>query len=111
MLANRRAASSTEADVYRDYRERGLVVLAITTDEPEGIRSFRERYDHHWPVIRDGSEPSGGELHRLYRVVGYPTHYVVGKDGTIIGGRIDWDRFEGELSRALDRPAPSPPRF
>lgn len=41
----------------------------------------------------------------------YPTHHVVGKDGTIIGGRIDRDTFEGELSRALDRPAPSPPRF
>ena len=92
------------ADLYRDYHDRGLVILGITPDDPAAIRSFRERYDHHWPLIQDGSEAWGGELHRSYRVVGYPTHYVVGKDGTIIGGRIDWDTFEGELRQALDLP-------
>ena len=34
----------------------------------------------------------------------YPTHYVVGKDGTIIGGRIDRNTFEDELKQALGLP-------
>ena len=96
------------SDLSPEYYEHGLVILAITNDEPALIRRYREKWGPSFPVILDGDVYFDGDLHRLYQVKAYPTFFVVGKDGTIIGGRINHDTFEDELREALELPARSP---
>ena len=97
-------------DVYSEYHGSGFEIIGIAPDETTRLREFQSESGlpsrrtfpiPTWPIIQ---EDSTGKLHRLYRVRGYPTHYVVGTDGTIIGGRIDRNTFEDELKQALGLP-------
>ena len=89
------------ADLYRRYHASGLEILGVSPDETQVIRDFQDTFGYEWPALQDGFE---SQLHRLYRVVAYPTHVVVARDGTILGGRIDWNTFEDQLADALDSP-------
>ncbi len=65
---------------YQRYRDQGLVVLAVNFDETEAeVRAFRDRMDLSFPVVLD----PGGQVQQLYRVRGYPTSFLVDRDGVI----------------------------
>jgi peroxiredoxin len=65
---------------YDGLGEDGLMILAVDNDEPEGdVRSFAESQGLTFPVLLD----PGGDVQRLYRVFGYPTSVIIGRDGVI----------------------------
>jgi len=67
-------------DTYTRYRDQGLSVLAINFDEPrEDVQEFSDRLGLTFPVLLD----PGGEVQELYRVRGYPTTFIVDRDGLI----------------------------
>lgn len=67
-------------DTYTRYRDQGLSVLAINFDEPrEDVQEFSDRLGLTFPVLLD----PGGEVQALYRVRGYPTTFIVDRDGLI----------------------------
>ncbi len=66
--------------VYQRYRGEGLAVVAVDFDEPEStVRDFRDRLDLSFPVVLD----PGGKVQQLYRILGYPTTFLVDRDGVI----------------------------
>lgn len=73
------------------YAHRGVVVLAVAED-PEGrsaVAPFLKRYGFSLPVLLD---PAGGGR-RTYEVRAFPTTYLIGRDGRILGlavGARDW---------------------
>jgi len=66
--------------VYQRYRDRGLVIVAVNFDEPEAaVREFSDRLDLSFPVVLD----PGGKVQQLYRVRGYPTTFIVDREGVV----------------------------
>jgi len=61
-----------------------------------------------WNTTRGHSvERENGPLNNLFRVIGLPTHVLVGRDGRIVWTREggiadDADAFERDIKRALD---------
>jgi peroxiredoxin len=65
--------------LYRQYRGRGLVVLAITTEAEKVAASFIRKNDYTFPVLIDEK----GDAFDKYRVHSIPVVVVVDRDGKI----------------------------
>ena len=97
-----------EAPVLRTLHERyepqGLAIIGISSDKPEDVQKYTGVEHHTWAQIVEGEN---GPLYTLFRVVGLPTHVLVGRDGRIVwtkegGIADDADGFEREIKRVLD---------
>jgi peroxiredoxin len=66
--------------VYDEYRDDGMVLLAINAlDPPAYIEAYTESEGLDFPLVRDD-----GTLHNLYGVTAFPSTFVVGPDGVIV---------------------------
>jgi thiol-disulfide isomerase/thioredoxin len=59
-----------------------IAFLGISADKSEDeLRAFLKEFSVPWPQIR---EPWEGAIHRVYRVRGEPTYYLLGPQGEIL---------------------------
>lgn len=66
--------------VYRQHRDRGLVVLAINVMQPpETVKKFVEELGVSYDILLDRQ----GEVMRGYRVMGLPMTFIVDRQGVI----------------------------
>jgi len=68
------------AQLWQRHNEAGLQVIGINVDEDlAAARQFAE--DHHlpFPLVQD----TGRTVSKLYRVPGFPTHFIVDRRGRI----------------------------
>lgn len=91
--------------LHRAYRERGLVVLAVSQDEAplEEVRRFAVSLGLTFPVWHDRDR----EAARHFSVPGVPTSYLIAHDGQLawrVLGEYDWDGREarGAVELLLD---------
>jgi peroxiredoxin len=91
--------------LHRAYRERGLVVLAVSQDEAplDDVRRFAVSLGLTFPVWHDRDR----EAARHYSVPGVPTSYLIAHDGQLayrVLGEYDWDGKEarGAVELLLD---------
>jgi peroxiredoxin len=87
--------------LHRAYKDRGLVVLALSQDQAPlaTVRGFVEEHNLSFPVWHDRD----GLVGRQYSVPGVPTAYLIGADGRIAGrvfGEYDW--FSPEARAAVE---------
>lgn len=69
------------AAIYKKLHERGFEVIGIHMgNEMPALRKFIAEKGMTWA---QAIEEERGALHRLFRVDGWPTYYLIGKDGTI----------------------------
>lgn len=95
----------------RDYRARGLVVLAVDVAEPrEQLEAFLKRMPVEARILLD----TEGDTVRPWKVFGYPTNVLIDKAGRmryLRHGGLDWD--DPEVRRTVDallaEPAPGGP--
>jgi thiol-disulfide isomerase/thioredoxin len=67
---------------YKETSREKLAFLGVSEDESEdALRAFLKEFSIPWPQIR---EPWEGAIHRLYRVRGMPTYYLLGPKGEIL---------------------------
>lgn len=79
--------------VYDDYREQGLVVLAVNRDDsPTAITEFVAEHNLSFPILPDTSL----EASRTYNVQAYPSTYFIDR-----GGRIRHTTFTGPMSKSF----------
>lgn len=72
--------------LYDEYKDQGLVVLAISYDEDASkIRSFIAKQGFGYPVLLD----PGGSVERLYRIDGWPKTFVYDREGKLVAESID----------------------
>jgi len=65
---------------YEKYKDAGLVVLAVNIDEgAAAVTDYATRVGLTYPAIAD----SDTTIASRYRIMGIPTHYFIGRDGTI----------------------------
>jgi thiol-disulfide isomerase/thioredoxin len=81
-------------EFYRDYRDKGFEILAVSTDEEEGtVREFLREEAYTFPVAMGNGELSHafGSPSRL------PTSFILDKQGHIrhkISGQVHYGRLE-----------------
>lgn len=67
---------------YKSTQRNKVEFLGVSTDDPQDTLSlFCTKSGIKWPQIRESHD---GSLHRLYRVNGFPTYYVIGPTGEIL---------------------------
>jgi cytochrome c biogenesis protein CcdA/peroxiredoxin len=87
--------------LYQQYHDQGFTVLAVNNMETAAqIDGFAKELGLSFPLLLD--EKAAVQL--LYNVLGYPTSYLIGRDGAIAGrylGELDAASFETALKQAL----------
>jgi len=88
--------------LHREYKERGLVVLAVSQDQGpiREVQAFAQELKLSFSVWHDRD----GLVGRQYSIPGVPTSYLVGADGRIAYralGEYDWSGPEAR--RAVER--------
>jgi peroxiredoxin len=83
----------------QDLDNSDLEIWGVNFDEPrEKVQRFVKAYDLSFPILLD----PGGEIQALYRVRGYPTTYIVDREGKIRFhhiGLISEDQLLGYLDQ------------
>ena len=76
------------AQLYERHKDEGFRVLAINVDEdPALAREFAAQFDSPFAVLRDAERT----VAQSYRVPGFPTHYLIDRDGRIRFSGIGFD--------------------
>jgi thiol-disulfide isomerase/thioredoxin len=86
--------------LYAAYREKGFVVVAISTDVqgPEYVRQYVAEKGFSFPVFLD---PSGLRAGIPFRLLGIPASYLVGPDGEFLGSVAGPRSWAGPEAMAL----------
>jgi peroxiredoxin len=89
----------TLQDVWRRYRARGVVVLAVSEDRTSRrrIAAYVRRYAYTFPILLD---PDGG-ARRRYAVDVLPVTYLIGTGGRFLGRVVGARNWAGPKARAL----------
>jgi cytochrome c biogenesis protein CcmG, thiol:disulfide interchange protein DsbE len=83
--------------VYRQHRDRGLVILAINVMQPpETVRPFVRELGISYDVLLDRQ----GEVMRGYRVMGLPMTFIVDRQG-LVRARIVGESTPEVFDRAI----------
>ncbi len=84
-----RAEMKTLETVYNDYKDQGLIVLAVnmtSQDDPQAIIPFARERGITYPILLDNK----GEAAKAYQMKSLPSSFFINRDGTIhevvIGG-------------------------
>ncbi len=79
------------ASMYSELKEKGLEIIGINLqEERETAQTFADEHNIPFTVLLDIK----GEVGGMYGVRSIPTTYIIGRDGTVLGGAIgarEWD--------------------
>ncbi len=83
-------------NLWQRYRDKGLVVLALSTDRDNlrRVETFIKEGHYSFPILLD----TAGAVRKNYEIRALPTSYLIGRDGKFIGrviGGRDWDSAQG----------------
>ncbi len=82
---------------FETFQGSGLSVLAVNLAEPaDAVRAFINRLGLTFTILLDPSET----VFDLYRVRGYPTTFIVDREGTIVKQHVGY-MSDGQLDRYL----------
>ena len=85
--------------LYRRFRDRGLVVLAITSEESPKVKMAVAQRKIGYPVLLD----PGGKVRDLFRIEGFPESFVYDRQGRLVArapGRLTMQGFLEILGQA-----------
>ena len=80
-------------------KDRGFVVIGINPNDPlADVRQFTNQFHVGGLTTR---EPFEGSTHKLFRVVAWPAHFLIGRDGRILANEIEASRLNDAVAAAL----------
>jgi peroxiredoxin len=89
---------SSIAEIQREYKNRGLVVLAVSIREPRAtVAAWGERVGIGFPLLLD----EDGSASRAWRVRSTPTVYLVDRQGRVVGRTVGTKAWTSPAGRAL----------
>ncbi len=65
-------------EMVEKYKEEDVVFVAVALDEKTKLEPFLQRIPFHYDIV-----PEGERIAQLYNVVGYPTHFLIDKEGKV----------------------------
>lgn len=87
-------------NLYKDYKPKGLKVVAVSTDAPgmtQAIREFRDQYGLTFDILYD----SVSAIHKQYQIYGWPYSYIISREGVIHKIWIGPDDWNSPQNRKL----------
>lgn len=94
-------------ELYRHYRDRGFVAVAIESlRDTERARKFVADKNLTFAFLENGSG-EGDVAGRLYGVGGYPTSFLLDRDGRIMFSHLGFEdgdekKMEAEINKLLE---------
>lgn len=89
--------------LHRDFAAQGLDVVAVSEDDArvsvDDLRAYADDLALTFDILRDTTH----EVARAYQVVGYPTTFVIARDGTIRRRWIGPEDWNSPSNRAFMR--------
>lgn len=96
-----RMISSKVEDLYLKYKDKGLVVLAITDEDRATVEAYARNRTATYPIVIDAE----GKSNQLFKVTALPTLVLVGKNGSVIkkvvGAAPNLNMFDKAISESL----------
>ena len=83
--------------LHREYKDKGLMVVGINTEDAKSARSFMKKYGYTFMTLIDD-----GNASVIYRVEAIPTVFVIDKEGKITDHYVG-AQTEEELREAIKR--------
>jgi cytochrome c biogenesis protein CcmG, thiol:disulfide interchange protein DsbE len=89
--------------LYREKKNRGLEIIAVSTDRSvSSVKDFLEKHKVDFPILFDEDRSAA----KLYRVFSMPTTFLIDRNGTIVEkfyGEYDWTEPEtkGKIEKLL----------
>jgi len=84
--------------LHRDYARRGLTVLAVNfREEPGTVRQYARKLGLTVPLLVDPA----GAITKSYGVIGFPTSFLIGRDGRAVARAIGPKEWATAAPRAL----------
>lgn len=71
--------------LYKRFGQQGFVILGISNDEPDKVRTFVQQHGVSYPVLLD----PGSKVNQLLHINGIPKTFVYDRDGKIVAQSID----------------------
>jgi len=71
--------------LYRQFGEKGLVILAISDEEAGKVKQFLAEHPVTYPILLD----PGREVNDLFRVHGIPKSFVYDREGKLVAQAMD----------------------
>lgn len=97
--------------LHREFGPQGLTVMAVNAREsPSAVRSYARELGLTFALVLD----QGGDINKMYGVIGIPTTFLIGRDGRAVAlavGPRAWGSpparalLQALLSEPLPRPA------
>lgn len=89
---------SSIAEIQREYKNQGLVVLAVSIRESRAtVAAWGERVGIGFPLLLD----EDGAAARAWRVRSTPTVFLVDRKGRVVGRTIGTKAWSSPAGRAL----------
>jgi peroxiredoxin len=90
--------------VHRDFARHGLRVVAVSEDNPAQVspadlRDYADDLGLTFDILRDTS----GAMTKSYQIIGYPTTFVIARDGTVRRRWVGPEDWNSPANRALIR--------
>lgn len=94
------AAVPKLVEAYGKLHAQGFEILGIDTDDAEEkLRAFIAEKKMPWA---QALEKDGGPIQKLYRIVGFPTYYLIGKNGIIVTDQIDVEKLPTSVMNSIN---------
>jgi peroxiredoxin len=84
--------------LYRRFKEQGLVILAISDEEPAKVSAFLASHDVTYPILLD----PGRKVNEEFHVDGIPKSFVYDRQGKLVAEAIDM-RTRGQFLAMLSK--------
>jgi cytochrome c biogenesis protein CcmG/thiol:disulfide interchange protein DsbE len=85
---------------WQRYRSQGVVVVGVDAQDFSGdARKFMRRHGLTYPNVHDGP----GDVLPKYGVTGFPETFFVGRDGRVVGDRVEGEISEDKLTAGIQR--------
>ncbi len=95
-----RVEKPTLEKLYHEFKDKGLVILAISLDQGDSlqtVRSYYKQYGYSYGALLDPEQ----EVAQMYAVRGIPATYLIDREGYIVGGVIGAKLWDKEETRKL----------
>jgi thiol-disulfide isomerase/thioredoxin len=101
-------------ELYRQYRDRGFEIVAISVDEEKGkLEAFLRELEVPWTTLWDPQQPSTPQAVQDYGISTIPSMILLDQQGKVVSlearGLILGSLLEKAIGPAGPTPAPTPP--
>ncbi|HTZ33754.1 MAG TPA: TlpA disulfide reductase family protein [Methylomirabilota bacterium] len=71
--------------LYKKFKDRGFVVLAISDDEADKVKSYIAQFHYTYPILLD----AGRKVHEAFNIEGIPKSFVYDREGKLVAQSMD----------------------